>query len=316
MKSLSIIIVNWNSTDCLQKCIESLSETKKTTFILDKIIIVDNASDPGQVSDLRSLSLNQDIYTIIYSKTNLGFAKACNLGASGLNSDYLLFLNPDTTLFEDTLDRCMQSMSIHAKEQQSVAVLGCRLVDEQGNTQRCCSRFPKLRFYLAKCIGINRIFKSLNQFMLEWDHKESRYVDEVMGAFFLTNGNVFRMLEGFDERFFVYYEEVDYCKRVKDVGFEVYYDCEASVYHEAGASSKRVIAERLFYELRSRYQYQQKYNGKFGAWSIKLITKIEYISRCILLLLVGEKKEIRNINKAYVLLEDWYYTTKKESRKV
>lgn len=311
MNSLSVIIVNWNSTDCLLKCIESISKAKKTTFILENIIIVDNGSDLGQVIELKSLALDKEIYTIIYSKTNLGFAKACNLGASGLNSDYLLFLNPDTTLFEDTLDRCMQSISIHTKEQQPVAVLGCRLVDELGNTQRCCSRFPKLRFYLAKCIGINRIFKSLNQFMLEWDHEESRYVDEVMGAFFLTSGNVFRKLEGFDERFFVYYEEVDYCKRVKDAGYEVYYDCEASVYHEAGGSSKRVKAERLFYELRSRYQYQQKHNGNFGVWSIKVITSLEYISRCILLLMMGKKKEISNVNKAYVLLNDWYYTTKK-----
>lgn len=315
MNSLSIIIVNWNSTECLLKCIESLSKSRKTTFVLDKIIIVDNASNPGQVINLKSLSLDQDIYTIIYSKTNLGFAKACNLGASGLNSDFLLFLNPDTTLFEDTLDRCMQSIIVRTKEQQSVAVLGCRLVDELGNTQRCCSRFPKLRFYLAKCIGINRIFKSLNQFMLEWDHEESRYVDEVMGAFFLTSGNVFRKLDGFDERFFVYYEEVDYCKRVKDAGFSVYYDSEASVYHEAGGSSKHVKAERLFYELRSRYQYQQKHNGQFSSWSIKVITRLEYISRCILLLITGKKKEIRNVNKAYVLLEDWYNTQRINKRK-
>lgn len=308
MNSLGIVIVNWNSTDCLIKCIESIIIARKSTFSLNRIVIVDNASKPEQVMKLKSIHLEQEIITIIFNKSNLGFAKACNLGARELTSDYVLFLNPDTILYEDTLDKCMESMKLHNEKQHSVAVLGCRLVDEDGTTQRCCSRFPKLRFYLAKCFGINRVIKSLNQFMMEWNHEESRYVDEVMGAFFLTNGSAFRELGGFDERFFVYYEEVDFCKRVEKAGFKVYYYSEASVFHEAGGSSKHVKAERLFYELRSRYQYQQKYNGNFGAYSMKLITKLEYISRCTQLLFMGKKKEITNVNKAYVLLRKWYHT--------
>lgn len=315
MDSISIIIVNWNSSVCLERCIQSITDMKKSTFLLEQIIIVDNASSVEDIKNLQRLHSNEPNIQIMYNDTNLGFAKACNVGAKGLNSDYLLFLNPDTILRNDTLEKCMIAFANSKFHKDKIAVLGCKLEDEYGKTQRCCSRLPKLRYYIAKCLGINRIIKSLNQFMLEWDHEESRYVDEVMGAFFLTSGKVFRKLDGFDERFFVYYEEVDYCKRVKDAGFKVYYNSEASVYHEAGGSSKHVKAERLFYELRSRYQYQQKHNGQIGTWSIKVITRLEYISRCILLLITGKKKEISNVNKAYVLLEDWYNTQRNNKRK-
>jgi len=309
MKKLSIIIVNWNSSDLVKQCILSIDQAKKTKFILENVIIVDNASRESEVEQLKRIQEGYDWISVYLNKTNLGFAKACNFGANKSDADYYLFLNPDTVLFQDTLDLSIAAFEKHRESVNKAAVLGCRLLDEHGNTQRCCSRFPKLRYYLARCLGVNHIIKPLNQFMVEWDHEESKYVDEVMGAYFLTDAEVFRQLKGFDERFFVYYEEVDYCKRIINSGQGVYYYSNASIFHEAGGSSNQVKAERLFYEWRSRYQYQDKYGSKCGLQLLRWITYLEHYTRRIQMVLKGRKEETYNITRAYHLWKKWYHDT-------
>lgn len=244
---------------------------------------------------------------ILYNEQNLGFAKACNQGAKMARGEYLIFLNPDMILETSALASCINYLE---QKKQDVAVVGIQLVDEHGTVARSCSRLPHNRYFLAKCLGLNRIIKRWNLFMVEWDHKESRYVDEVIGAFFLVENEVFTRLGGFDERFFVYYEEVDFCKRVHDAGLKVFYYTEARAYHEGGGASGQVKDYRLFYELRSRYQYMRKHYGQHQAGLTLALEYLEYYSRYVFLWVQNRRDEIGALKRSYGMLKEWHRSRK------
>lgn len=297
LPSLSIIIVNYNSSAYVVKCLNSIAKSSKKHFILDKVIVVDNSSD---WKDLSVLEEREDIQLLKNDK-NEGFAKACNQGASYVDSDYLLFLNPDTILMEHTLD---YSVECYAKQRkQGIGVLGVQILDEYNQITRTCSRFPKNFYFFAKCIGINRIILRWNQFMVEWNHLYSRKVDEVIGAYFFVSKDIFNQLAGFDERFFVYYEEVDFCYRLKQRGYYSYFYAGTNIVHSVGGASKNVKSQRLFYELRSRILFMQKHHGHVK--TTICLAKLEYFSRWIYLRLHGNRLEIKELKLAYSLLKQW-----------
>lgn len=310
MYNISIIIVNWNTGHSLKKCLESINKLSMNYYNLLDVIIIDNASTDDSL-ELIECFLKPNIkeshhyeVKLIKNIVNEGFAKACNLGAKYSHSDFILFLNPDMILYENTLDKCFNY--INDANIKNLGALGIKLLDEQGITLRTCSRLPKKRYFLAKCLGLNKIIKRWNAFMLEWNHEDSRVVDEVIGAFFLVIRKQFEEMLGFDERFFVYYEEVDYCKRLKDEGYYVYYNADATAFHEGGASSSKVKDYRLFYELRSRYQYEQKHYGNRNAFIIRLLINLEYVSRYLYLVLSHRRDEILSLQDGFKMFKEWY----------
>lgn len=308
MKSLSIIIVNWNTKTALKNCLVSIEKVVQKSYFISEVIVIDNHSIDESLYLVRQMTFSFHLF-IIKNKANKGFAKACNQGAAIGKGDYFLFLNPDTIVKADTFEKSIYYMN---KINNQLGALGVQLLDETGEIQRTCSRLPKKRYYLAKCLGINFIFKKLNSFMLEWDHKKSRKVEEVMGAYFLVPQKVFYQLKGFDERFFVYYEEVDFCARLKKAGYYVYYLATAQIFHKGGGASSQVKAKRLFYEMRSRYQYEKKYSGILGAWITKQLIYLEGISRLVYLLFFKKYKEIQKVKKAYKMLHIWFRNQKQE----
>lgn len=310
MKSISIVIVNWNTGQALKRCLDSIEELNKTNYKLLTVVIVDNASTDNSLECLDTKSNNKVSGSykslpikLIQNKSNEGFAKACNEGAREADGDYILFLNPDMMLFKNTLKQCFSYLNKNNVDR--LGAFGVKLVDDQGNTLRTCSRLPKKRYFFAKCIGANRIIKKWNAFMLEWNHESSRKVDEVIGAFFIVPRHLFEEMKSFDERFFVYYEEVDYCKRLKDKGYYVYYYADASAFHEGGGSSNQVKDYRLFYELRSRYLYEQKHYGDRAAFITLMLIYLEYVSRFINLVVTKRKSEVSNLRNAYRMLSQW-----------
>lgn len=299
LPSVSIIIVNYNSSEYLVKCLDSIARLEKTYFVLDKIVVVDNSSDQRNQYMLEE---RKEIYLIKNNK-NEGFAKACNQGADETKSDYILFLNPDTILFEDTLDRSVECYE--KQKNKGIGVLGVQILNEHNEITKTCSRFPKNFYFFAKCMGINRIVQSWNQFMLEWDHKESKKVDEVIGAYFFVSRDIFQLLNGFDERFFVYYEEVDFCYRLMQKGYYSYYYADAAIVHLVGGASKNVKSLRLFYELRSRILYMQKHKGRRRTKITIYLIKLEYISRWIYLRIQGNHHGTQELKSAYEMLGEW-----------
>ena len=253
--SVAIITVNWNAGDLLRACIASVPAALTGDFTLERMVVVDNASTDGSAD-----SLEEGVpLAVLRNRTNRGFAAACNQGAAGSRADWLLFLNPDTRLSAGSLAPALAFLAEPAQDR--VGILGIRLVDEAGRTQRSCARVPTPGRILAQAAGLDRLVPGLfpPHFMTEWDHADSRPVDQVMGAFLLIRRSLFQELGGFDERFFVYFDDVDLCLRARRAGWEVLHFAGAEAFHRGCGTTDAVRDLRLFYALRSRILFAAKH---------------------------------------------------------
>jgi N-acetylglucosaminyl-diphospho-decaprenol L-rhamnosyltransferase len=302
-KIVDIIIVNWNSGLYLYQCLRSILISIKNTVCIDQVCIVDNDSKDNSLSQIETVDLPLNI---IKNSSNKGFATACNIGAKDSKSDYLLFLNPDTRLFDNSLEESIKFME--HPDNSNVGVCGIQLIDESGMVSRSCSRLLSLPILVTQAIGLNKIFPKffLSQFMEEWDHGNTQDVEEVIGAFFLVRREVFELLGGFDERFFVYSEEVDFCYRLRENGWRVSYLAEAQAFHKGGGSSENVKAHRLFYHLRSRILYVHKHFGWFSKFIAIAVTIIlEPISRISFALIKLSPSLVSETIAGYLMLYKW-----------
>ena len=268
---LDIIIVNWNAGGQLRRCLDSLAKSACGGFDLVRVVIVDNASRDGSAEDLGYPALP---LSVIRNQRNEGFAAACNRGASGSRADYLLFLNPDTELFADSLGVPVAFME--RPENGRTGVAGIQLVDESGAVSRSCARFPSLARCVSRALGLSRLSPRLfpSYIMSEWDHGSSREVDHVSGAFFLVRRAPFEELGGFDERFFVYLEDLDFSYRMSLAGWKSAYIAEARAFHKGGGVSEQAKTERLFLSISSRVLYAIKHFSGVDAAALVLVTAV------------------------------------------
>jgi hypothetical protein len=241
---------------------------------------------------------------LIQSHKNLGFSKACNLGASHCKSEFILFLNPDTRIYPDTLKNVLSFM--RDEENAKVGLCGVQLFNEEGKIARSSSRFPSLSGILSQSIGLNKIFPSLGDPMYEWDHCSTKTVDQIIGAFFFVRHNIFKELKGFDERFFLYFEEVDFSFRSKQIGWSSVYLASAQAFHVGGGASYQVKSNRLFYSIRSRIQYVCKHFTPFKIVVTLFATlSIEPISRILFSIKNKSLISIKETFNAYIMLFKW-----------
>lgn len=268
MSQLDIVIVNWNAGDQLKGCLESI--VRSTSIgLLGQVVVVDNASSDGSAENLEAIPLP---LATIRNDSNRGFAAACNQGAAICRSKYVLFLNPDTIVEMASLTTPLHFMEM--EENADVGVCGIQLRDESEVVSRSCSRAPNARLLIQETMGLSKIaprwFHGMP--MAEWSHDQTRDVDQVIGAFFFVRRHWFTQLRGFDQRFFVYFEEVDFCKRVIDRGQRVVYLTSAQAFHRGGGTSDQVKAHRLFYSRRSRIQYSFKHFSVLQALAVTAAT--------------------------------------------
>ena len=295
---IEVVIVNWNTGRLLQECVESI--ICYGVGSVSKIIVVDNDSSDNSEAFIENLPE----VNLIKSSKNLGFSKACNLGASHCESEFILFLNPDTRIYPDTFRNVLGFMQ--DKKNAEVGLCGVQLFNEQGKIARSSSRFPSLSGILSHSIGLNRIFPALGDPMYEWDHGSTKTVDQIIGAFFFVRHNIFKELKGFDERFFLYFEEVDFSFRAKQIGWSSVYLASAQAFHVGGGSSYQVKSNRLFYSIRSRIQYVCKHFNIFKIVVILFSTlTIEPISRTIFCIKNKSLISIKETFNAYIMLFKW-----------
>lgn len=294
---IGVIIVNWNSGQQLRACVDSVI---KNPVGLEKIIVVDNDSVDGSDRSIEDLSNVE----LIRAGSNLGFGKACNLGARQANSEYLLFLNPDAALYAGTLHKVLAFMQDPANAK--VGICGVQLLDRDGQVSRSCARFPSALGFAAHAIGLDRVFPRRSHFMFDWDHTQTRKVDHVIGAFFFIRHELFRYLGGFDERFFVYLEDLDFSYRAHQAGWDSMYFADAQAFHAGGGTSDQIKARRLFYSLRSRLLYAFKHFSLIGAFGVCLATLcVEPLSRSVLALLRHSWSQLKETWAAYGMLCRW-----------
>jgi hypothetical protein len=297
---LSIIIVNWNAGRQLQQCLTSIMQAKLEGFTLADVIVIDNGSNDDSLSAIGHMSLP---LKVIRNDTNRGFAAACNQGAGLTEGDYLLFLNPDASLREDSLSVPLAFME--HPEKVAVGICGIQLVDESGQVARSCARFPSVENFAAQAIGLNKLpcLRASGVHMSDWNHATTCEVDHVIGAFFLVRSALFDALNGFDERFFVYLEDLDFSLRAHQAGWHSMYLTETQAFHSGGGTSRQVKAIRLFYSLRSRLLYGFKHFSATEAWLLLFITlAIEPWCRLAFAVLRGAWRDARNTLQAYVMV--------------
>lgn len=282
---VAVIIVNWNSGDRLARAVASLYRGSVGNWI-SHLVLVDNASVDASL-DLAIARAPPDAAIIVTRLTeNIGFGAACNRGVADLAArseglDFYLFLNPDTELYGDTFENLFSNPDI---ADARYGIYGVQLRNAHG-IATSCSYFPRLESFWLKGVGAAKLGRSnarLQHHMIDFDHSSSRDVDQVMGAFFLVRTAVFHTLDGFDERFFVYYEEVDFCIRARHAGFLTRFIASAAAYHEGGGTTKNVKSFRLYLSLRSRLAYFAKHHSAPAVLSIRVLTfGPEFIARLL-----------------------------------
>jgi N-acetylglucosaminyl-diphospho-decaprenol L-rhamnosyltransferase len=258
LPAIDIIIVNWKSSSFLQGCLASLVDSAHAQYNLMRIVVVDNGSEDNcaeVVSKVPGAVFHQN-------SSNPGFAVACNVGASGSRADFLLFLNPDTHVQPDAIDKVVSVMN--RPENTHVGICGIRLYDESGRQSLCCSRFPTTWSLFLEMTGLDRIDRGIfkSRHLTAGELSEDREVDQIIGAFFMIRRDLFETLGGFDERFFVYFEEVDLSLRARQSGYTARFISGAAATHIGQVSSNQNKGLRLFYFLRSRLLYANKHFGK------------------------------------------------------
>ena len=242
---LSIIIVNYNVKDFLQSLLLSLNQALKN--ISHEIIIIDNASTDGSVELIRN---NFSQVTLIDNKKNLGFSKANNLGLKISKGKYLLLINPDTLVSEDTLTGMIKFFDSHTE----VGLAGCKILNPDGTLQLACRRsFPGPWTSFCKVTGLStlfpksKIFASYNLTYL--DENKSCEVDAVSGSFMMFTRKVYEEIGGLDEEYFMYGEDLEYCYRIQKAGYKIYYVASTQIIHYKGESTKRssIDETKIFY---------------------------------------------------------------------
>ncbi len=299
-KSLSIVIVNWNAGQQLRDCVSSIGKASHEGFILRDVVIVDNGSTDDSLGGIEQLG---GTAKVIRNSINRGFGAACNQGARETSSDYLLFLNPDTMLFDNSLSVPIAFMERNAN--RPIGICGIKLIDEGGQFSTSGARFPSIRIFFGAATGLSKFIPGIfpRHLLLAKECLESGVVDQVIGAFFLVRRSVYEELNGFDERFFVYFEEVDFALRAKKAGFDSYLLTEAGAYHKGGGCTDAVKATRLFYSLRSRLQYGKKHFSAAQNVALLLITfGIEFVARIAAAVLSFSSSQVQETIGGYGML--------------
>ncbi|MEH3119761.1 MAG: glycosyltransferase family 2 protein [Methylorubrum populi] len=252
---LDVVIVNWNAGDQLRACLASLAASAGAERL--RVVVVDNASTDGSAQDLGQAGLAP---IVLRNERNLGFARACNQGAALGTADAILFLNPDTQVSRDGIPAARAVLEASA----GTGIVGARLVDAAGRTHRTCARHPTAASLIAHTLFLDRLLPGLVRphFLLDWDHGQTRAVEAVMGAFLMIRRPLFERLGGFDERFFVYWEDADLCARTRAAGFAVCHAAQAEIRHRGQGTTEAVKDRRLFYFLRAQALYARKHHGR------------------------------------------------------
>ncbi|EFK10936.1 glycosyltransferase, group 1 family protein [delta proteobacterium NaphS2] len=256
MKSLDVIIVNYNSTPQLLQCVSSLLSVREGISL--NIHVQDNASPKG---DLSAVKRDFPEVLLIRNDRNLGFAKAVNRAIKNGTAPYVLILNPDTLVLPGLLDVSLGYMENHPE----VGVLGPRILDSDGVIQGSARSFPNLltalfgrRSFLSKILPHNPITRE-NILTAQSDGMNPMEVDWVSGAGMLVRRDAINDVGPLDERFFMYWEDADWCRRMWRKGWKVIYFPEAAMIHHVGVSSESNIFRSVLEFHRSIYRLFDKH---------------------------------------------------------
>jgi N-acetylglucosaminyl-diphospho-decaprenol L-rhamnosyltransferase len=260
---LSIIIVNFNSGRVTQGCLAALLDHRLPEQT--EIIVVDNGSRDDSVLFLKS---DFPEINVIDNKRNLGYAAGVNIGLAKAKGEFILILNPDIIALPDAVVKLVSFMD----KNTDVGMAGAMLMSPNGQLQTSCFRYytPLTIFYRRTWLGKTRLGRrALSNFLMnDYDHRNVRDVEWLMGSCLIVRSRAARQVGGMDERFFMYFEDVDWCRRMWEFGWRVTYVPQAVFSHFYQQSSRKqslfgIITNRSTRDhIRSAARYFNKYKGK------------------------------------------------------
>lgn len=244
---LSVIIVNYKTKDLTLNCVHSINQNPPSCGY--EILVADNCSHDGS-----ECVANEPNTAYLPLSENKGFAHANNRALKRAKGDFILFLNPDTVVLPGTLDYCLSKL----KENPKIGCVGCRVVLEDGSLDLACRRgFPTVKNALFKFLGLDKLFKNpfFSGYNLLYLPEDGEYfIDSAVGAFMMLPKKVLDAVGSFDERYFMYAEDIDLCLRLSENGYKTLYAGKKSIIHKKRASSKKSkAAKRAFYESMALY---------------------------------------------------------------
>lgn len=232
MIDLSIVIVNYNAKEYLKKCLDSIFESSFKNF---EVIVADNASKDGSVEQLKNLG---DKINLILNKENLGFSAANNVGIKKAKGRYLLFLNPDTSVYPNTLKYMVSFMDKNKK----VGCSTCKVVLPNGEIDDSCHRgFPTPWNAFCFFSGLEKIFphsRIFSGYHMGWENLNKMHkIDACAGSFMLVRREAGEDIGWWDEDFFFYGEDLNFCLELQKKGWDIYFIPKVSTLHYKGISS-------------------------------------------------------------------------------
>jgi GT2 family glycosyltransferase len=289
-KKLTIIFICYNCGDDIAKNIIEINKLAFENYAVE-FIVFDNASADDSLKAIESINISN--LKLIANNSNLGFGKACNQGLRNIESDYYLLLNPDIKLSENSIPNLLA----FAKEYPDAGIWGGVTLTEQGKADgKNAWREPTLWGFMCWAVFLTRLFPQSRLFSpddyngVTWEKVNK--VDVITGCFFLINADLWQKLNGFDERFFMYSEEVDLCRRARQLAAQPMITNQATIVHYGGGTTTSENKINCLYK--SKLIYFKKY-WSYSKYCIARIVFVQAIFLRALLYAVSNKKNERNI---------------------
>lgn len=287
---LSIIIVSWNVAELLHACLQSIEETRSRLRL--ETIVVDSASADDSVAMIRA---EFPSVRLIACDENVGFPRGNNIGLTQANGRNVLLLNPDTRV----LPRALAAMVAYLDGHDDIGALGPQLLNPDGSVQSSRRRFPTMTTMLFESTWLEGLAPSGildHYYARDLPDGVTADVDWLTGACIMAPRLVFEEVGGLDEGYFMYSEELDWCRRVKGAGWRVVYLPEAQVVHHTGKSSEQAVTARHINFQQAKLRYARKYHGAGRATLLRVYLLAGYAGQLVVEAgkgLVGHRRDLR-----------------------
>lgn len=297
--NVSIIIVNWNTSQITCDCLRSVYEQ---AFDIDfEVILVDNASSDDSVEVIKK-EFPQVV--LIANSENRGFAAANNQGMAIARGKYVLLLNSDTVV----LDHAIEKTIAFADQHPEAGVIGCRALNQDMSLQPSCFMYPSLLNMFISASYLNKLFPQSQFFgrerMTYWSHDSLREVETVMGAFMLVRREAIGQVGEMDESFFMYAEEADWCYRFNKAGWKVLFTPDSEIIHLGGQSSGKVRTKMILQLRAGLLQFIRKHHSKFyyivACFMVSLWFGLRVMPWAIVGVIPSKNKKAWQMARAYI----------------
>lgn len=275
--SISIIIVNFNTKRLLRSCLESIN--KNTDNFEPEIVVIDNNSEDGSIEMIKSDFTD---IKLIANNSNVGFGQANNQGAKMAQGEYLLFLNSDTEMTDDFLKKLQENVN----DLKNKGVMGFKIMNRNGSLQNFCGNFPSLLNLLMESIYLDRLLKGSSKLFYRVlntkFYQQQQKFDWLSGSCLLISMDLFKKIGGFDEKYFLYIEDVDLCYKAKRQGYDNFYLPLKAVTHFNRSSSPNKTPAIVFSHQNLIYFFRKNHSNILAQ-----LLKLLFIIKSILYSIIG-----------------------------